>query len=296
MTRAQHRTAGRPPARRDPSRPGGTPPRTPGGTAPLTAPDGDRPPGSRAGTLSPRTRPTDGRPASGPGRSTTSAPGTVRRPQGTATPTQGAIAPGPATPSRDITRVPAPRTANSPTTGTATGPTARTATGLTTHTAPGTAPSARTPAHAPPGTVPAPVTAGGVTGPASRTTVPAQARRRPPAPQPRPTDVFADRLLAVLSGQRPVHWMLRHTAGRAYDELALLADRTPLRTRGARPVVRDIGYFVPREGAIEAFARIGAGDQLRAMAFRLEQGVDLRWRCTAVEMGGPRPTHLTDDD
>jgi hypothetical protein len=32
------------------------------------------------------------------------------------------------------------------------------------------------------------------------------------------------------------------------------------------------------------------------MAFRLEQGIDLRWRCTAVEMGGPRPTHLTDDD
>ncbi len=57
---------------------------------------------------------------------------------------------------------------------------------------------------------------------------------------------------------------------------------------GARPVVRDIGWFVPREGAIEAFARIGAGDRLRAMAFRLERGRDLRWRCTAVELGGPR--------
>lgn len=111
---------------------------------------------------------------------------------------------------------------------------------------------------------------------------------------PRPTDLFADRLLAVLSGQRPVHWMLRHTAGRAYDELARLAERGPLRTRGARPVVRDIGYYVPRRGAIEAFARIGAGDQLRAMAFRLEQGPDLRWRCTAVELGGPRAPH-TDD-
>ncbi|WP_078916736.1 Rv3235 family protein [Streptomyces viridochromogenes] len=107
-------------------------------------------------------------------------------------------------------------------------------------------------------------------------------------PQPRPTDVFADRLLLVLSGQRPVHSMLRHTAGRAYDELAWLAERGPLRTRGARPVVRDIGYFEPRPGAIEVFARIGAGDQLRAMAFRLEQGGDLRWRCTAVELGGPR--------
>lgn len=82
--------------------------------------------------------------------------------------------------------------------------------------------------------------------------------------------------------------MLRHTAGRAYDELAWLAERGPLRTRGTRPVVRDIGYFEPRPGAIEAFARIGAGDQLRAMAFRLEQGGDLRWRCTAVELGGRR--------
>ncbi|WP_413757506.1 Rv3235 family protein [Streptomyces sp. MMBL 11-3] len=106
---------------------------------------------------------------------------------------------------------------------------------------------------------------------------------------PRPTDLFAERLVEVLSGRRPVHCMLRHTAGRAYDELARLAERGLLRTHGTRPVVRDIGYYVPRSGAIEAFARIGAGDQLRALAFRLEQGQDLRWRCTAVELAVPRP-------
>ncbi|MEV0555448.1 Rv3235 family protein [Streptomyces sp. NPDC050597] len=129
-----------------------------------------------------------------------------------------------------------------------------------------------------------------------RTTSTAPAEGPPGAPrQPRPTDLFADRLLAVLSGQRPVHCMLRHTAGRAYDELAWLAERGPLRARGTRPVVRDIGYYVPRPGAVEAFARIGAGDQLRAMAFRLEQGSDLRWRCTAVELGGARMPH-TDED
>lgn len=116
-----------------------------------------------------------------------------------------------------------------------------------------------------------------------------------PVPQPRPTDVFADRLLSVLSGQRPVHSMLRHTVGRAYDDLTRLAEHGPLRTRGTRPVVRDIGYYIPRPGAIEAFARIGAGDQLRAMAFRLECGPGHRWRCTAVELGGPRTPH-TDDD
>ncbi|WP_189982785.1 Rv3235 family protein [Streptomyces capoamus] len=121
---------------------------------------------------------------------------------------------------------------------------------------------------------------------------PAAARRERPRAlpgaavrQPRPTDLFAERLLAVLSGQRPVHWMLRHTAGRAYDDLARLAERTPLRTLGPRPVVHDIGYYVPSEGALEVFARVAAGDQLRAMAFRLERGEDLRWRCTAVETG-----------
>ncbi|MEU2716732.1 Rv3235 family protein [Streptomyces sp. NPDC007205] len=103
--------------------------------------------------------------------------------------------------------------------------------------------------------------------------------------QPRPTDLFADRLLAVLSGQRPVHWMLRHTAGRAYDDLVRLAERSPLRTRGSLPRVHDIGYYVPRDGALEVFARIAAGDRLRALAFRLELGQDLRWRCTAVETG-----------
>ncbi|KMS77784.1 hypothetical protein ACH49_19210 [Streptomyces leeuwenhoekii] len=123
------------------------------------------------------------------------------------------------------------------------------------------------------------------TRPPGRETVPG-ARR--PLPQPRPTDMFAELLVGVLSGRRPVHSMLRYTAGRAYDELAWLAEHHPLRTRGTHPVVRDIGYFEPRPGAVEVFARIGAGDRLRALAFRLERGRDLRWRCTAVELGGPR--------
>ncbi|MFE7274025.1 Rv3235 family protein [Streptomyces sp. NPDC057623] len=168
----------------------------------------------------------------------------------------------------------------------------------------GGVPRTATPGGRPPGS-PGPTGPRARTGPTD-TRPPTTAPTRPraivppagecghPVPQPRPTDVFADRLLLVLSGQRPVHSMLRHTAGRAYDELAWLAERGPLRTRGTRPVIRDIGYFEPRPGAIEVFARIGAGDQLRAMAFRLEQSGDLRWRCTAVELGGPRRPH-TDD-
>ncbi|MGQ4380927.1 Rv3235 family protein [Streptomyces sp. SAS_267] len=162
---------------------------------------------------------------------------------------------------------------------------------------PGTGTPSRRPGGSPPqDTSPPPAPSAGTPSPGEARLLATRASEAPtgPAPRPRPTDVFAERLLAVLSGARPVHCMLRHTAGRAYDELVRLAERGPLRTRGTRPVVRDIGYYVARPGAVEAFARIGAGDQLRAMAFRLEQGPDLRWRCTAIELGGPRTPRATD--
>ncbi|BBC33662.1 uncharacterized protein SGFS_049560 [Streptomyces graminofaciens] len=155
---------------------------------------------------------------------------------------------------------------------------------------PGTRPPVRHDTRRP-GTGPSRTAPARGTGRTAAATAPAA-----PAPQLRPTDHFADLLLAVLSGQRPVHSMLRHTVGRAYDELAWLTERGLLRTtRGSRPVIRDIGHYVAGPGALEVFARIGAGDQLRAMAFRLEHGPDHRWRCTAVELGGPRMPR-TDDD
>ncbi|MEU8778875.1 Rv3235 family protein [Streptomyces sp. NPDC048606] len=118
---------------------------------------------------------------------------------------------------------------------------------------------------------------------ATRPVTPTPARR-PPAPH----DWFARRLLAVLSGQRPVHSLLGHTVGEAYEQLAGLAPSTPSRDR-PRPVLRHCGRFHPGPGVIEAFARIAAGDRVQAMAFRLEQGPDLRWRCAAVEIRPPRP-------
>ncbi|MET8081723.1 Rv3235 family protein [Streptomyces sp. NPDC005303] len=281
MTRTQHHPGARPPARRDSRRPGGTPPRTPGGSTTRTAPGDGRPPGSPGTGPRAGTGPSDSRPqnipgpketttgaahrSTGPGATTTSAGGTPTGTHGAPTGTRGAST---ATRTAVLTHAAAALSAAAPSDGA----TARPYTPVSGPAARGTASPATTPAA-----------------------VPAQTPRRPLAPQPRPTDLFADLLLAVLSGQRPVHSMLRHTAGRAYDELARLAERGPLRTRGTRPVVRDIGYYVPRQGALEAFARIGAGDQLRAMAFRLEQGQDLRWRCTAVELGGPRAPRPDDD-
>ncbi|MCZ0972581.1 Rv3235 family protein [Streptomyces albulus] len=59
------------------------------------------------------------------------------------------------------------------------------------------------------------------------------------------------------------------------------------RPRPARPVpaLHACGLCRPRDGVIEAFARITTGARLRALAFRLERGGDARWRCAALDLG-----------
>ncbi|MFE1177222.1 Rv3235 family protein [Streptomyces sp. NPDC058773] len=120
----------------------------------------------------------------------------------------------------------------------------------------------------------------------------AGARRR--AHESQPHHWFAQQLVLALSGQRPVHALLGHALPAAYDRLAELAPQAPLRPapgpgrRGAAPTVRDCGLCRPRRGVIEAFARIAAGERLRALAFRLELGADSRWRCAALDVG-PAP-------
>ncbi|MEU9126085.1 Rv3235 family protein [Streptomyces sp. NPDC048506] len=118
------------------------------------------------------------------------------------------------------------------------------------------------------------------------------AQRR--AQQNRPHLWFAHQLVLTLSGQRPVHALLGHALPAAYDRLAELAPQAPLRPlpgpggHGALPAVRECGLCRPRSGVIEAFARITAGERLRALAFRLELGADSRWRCAALDIG-PTP-------
>lgn len=116
-------------------------------------------------------------------------------------------------------------------------------------------------------------------------------RRRELERQPRYW--FANRLLLTLSGLKPVHWMLGHALGPAYDQLVRLAPLAPLRppvTLGGlppkAPVVGRCGEYRPEPHVIEAFARILMGDRVRALAFRLERGRDGRWRCSAVELDG----------
>ncbi|MFB8044284.1 Rv3235 family protein [Streptomyces hydrogenans] len=178
-------------------------------------------------------------------------------------------------------------------------------------TSPGTAgiPRARTappaPATAP---VPAPAQAGGCggrrpaggdPGRARTTTVPGQAHRTTaaavrhghPGGLPRRAlpvhTAFAERLVAVLSGERPVHSMLGLTVGEAYEQLVRLAPRTVARALGPRPVLRRCAAQ-PHSGdtVLEVFASLAAGPRVRALAFRLELGHDHRWRCAAVELDG----------
>ncbi|MFE2281933.1 Rv3235 family protein [Streptomyces sp. NPDC059454] len=283
MTRAQHRPAHRPPARRDSRRPAATaPPRTPAGrpasTASTASPD-EAP--SPTGPTAPRTAPDGPAPAAhtGQGHPATTAPHLpVESTARASSPDRGLPSPTGTTPPR----IPTGRAASAPSPG-GRRPAAAALPARPADNRPPARAGRRAVAPAPSarGTREAP-TAG------TRPRVTDRPPHHPVVLRPGPTDRFAELLLAVLSGQRPVHAMLRHTAGQAYDELVRLAEHGPLRTRGVRPVVRDIGWFEPREGALEVFARIGAGDRLRAMAFRLEQGRDLRWRCTAVELGGPR--------
>ncbi|MEU6882594.1 Rv3235 family protein [Streptomyces sp. NPDC046712] len=111
-------------------------------------------------------------------------------------------------------------------------------------------------------------------------------RGRTAPPRVLPTHAhFAERLLLVLSGRRPVHWMLGHTVGEAYEQLVQLAPATPFGGQGARPVLRSC-RVQPGPGAMEAFASIVTHQGVRAMAFRLELGADRRWRCAAVELDG----------
>ncbi|MEU9298302.1 Rv3235 family protein [Streptomyces sp. NPDC048266] len=130
-------------------------------------------------------------------------------------------------------------------------------------------------------------------GPAgSRPRGPAGTHPRTAAPRALPPHtVFAERLLAVLSGERPVHWMLGHTVGEAYEQLVRIAPETPLRSLGPRPVLRRCSAQVDAgRAAVEAFATIATGSRVRALAFRLERGADRRWRCAAVALDGLGPT------
>lgn len=91
----------------------------------------------------------------------------------------------------------------------------------------------------------------------------------------------------VLTGARPAAQLLRWLAADVYGGLqqrAALAQRIRGRRRTARAVVRHVRTSAPRDGVVEAAVVVWDGERVRAAALRLE-GVDGRWRVTALEVG-----------
>ncbi|RKN39836.1 Rv3235 family protein [Streptomyces hoynatensis] len=113
---------------------------------------------------------------------------------------------------------------------------------------------------------------------------------RPPAPAPRPQDWFAEQLVQVLSGRRPVHALLGHARQAAYEQLIRLAPHAPLGAEAdgrPGPELRGVGSCRPRADVLEVFARVETRGRTRALAFRLERSAAGRWQCCAVELDTP---------
>jgi len=98
---------------------------------------------------------------------------------------------------------------------------------------------------------------------------------------------FARALIEVLAGVRPAAQLLRWTNEQTYTEVLSLvrrrgSDRQPWTSRA---MVRTIKIQEPRDGIAEAAIRVVLpSGRSRAVAVRLE-GLDGRWRCTALQVG-----------
>lgn len=106
---------------------------------------------------------------------------------------------------------------------------------------------------------------------------------------------FAQAVVEVDNGDRPVSQLLRWTSLEVYaelDERARRAARSRLVRRGprqgpaARPQVRSVRVFCPTPDCVEVSVHVRASGRSRALAARLERVRD-RWTCTVLETGQP---------
>lgn len=119
-----------------------------------------------------------------------------------------------------------------------------------------------------------------------------------PAPGPRPggDDLqtwaarFAQGVVEVLGGDRPLTQLVRWTSRRVYvdlDRRVRLLTRlsgTDRRHGMIRPQVRSVHVCRPTDGVAEVSVHVRHGHRSRAMAARLEL-VRGRWQCTALQLG-----------
>jgi hypothetical protein len=101
---------------------------------------------------------------------------------------------------------------------------------------------------------------------------------------------FAQAVVEVLGGDRPLAQLLRWTSQRVYVEierrLSILNRTTDAgrRMRTVRPQVRSVHVFHPTPVSAEVSVHVRHGQRSRAIAARLEQRKG-RWQCTALQLG-----------
>jgi hypothetical protein len=102
---------------------------------------------------------------------------------------------------------------------------------------------------------------------------------------------YAQAVVEIVGGDRPVSQLLRWTASEVYADLhrrALLVARAgghqagQARVQPVRPKVVSVHTSFVSETAVEAGIRIRYGERCRAVAARFEHRRD-RWICTALE-------------
>lgn len=120
--------------------------------------------------------------------------------------------------------------------------------------------------------------------------VPAQADPRPDAEVRAWAARFAQAVVEVTGGDRPVTQLLRWTTARVYADLGrrvrIMAQNRPAgqRIRTIRPQVRSVHVFQPTPSSAEVSVHVRHGQRSRALAARLEQR-DGHWTCTALLVG-----------
>lgn len=101
---------------------------------------------------------------------------------------------------------------------------------------------------------------------------------------------FAQAVVEVAGGDRPLPQLLRWTSPRVYAELGrrvrLMAQSRPVeqRRRTFRPQVRSVHLCRPVPTVAEVSVHVRHGQRSRAVAARLELRSD-RWTCTALRIG-----------
>lgn len=100
---------------------------------------------------------------------------------------------------------------------------------------------------------------------------------------------FVQALVEVVAGERPNTQLVRWTSTEVHDQLdervrLVAAAGAPGVRRAPRWLVRSVHVSEPVDGVAEVCGLVTRAGRHAALALRLE-GIDGRWRCTALELG-----------